>query len=223
MVRGAMTVLLSAAGAMAVTLALAVGGAPAAAAAAPKPAATPQLTAVQIEGKDIEGTLVVQLADHKRLFDNLLNEVHWMEKATPQTVAPKPDKLGPKYVVTVLSKSTPMEVYDLYPLASGGPRAHRPAIQPSGKKVDGWFYGRLTMSESLRVSGVPLKPKPDVVPGGVGGGIGENIDEPTELDPVAQMNSIMGEMRRLMLLNGAVLMVIFGGLAGIAYMIRRKV
>ena len=145
-----------------------------------------------------------------------------MANAKPQTTAPKSDKLGPKYTLTVLTRTTPMQVYDLYPLASGGPRAHRPAKQFSANKTDGWFYGRLTMSETLRVSGVPLKPKPDVVNGGIGGGIGRDLSV-EELDPVAGMNEFVVQMRRLLLLNGAVLVVILFGLASIAFLIRRRV
>ncbi|MFD0517452.1 hypothetical protein [Paractinoplanes durhamensis] len=78
------------------------------------------------------------------------------------------------------------------------------------------------MSETLRLSGVPLKAKPDVLPGGIGGGIGTDLKS-GELDPVAGMSHFLSEMRRLLLLNGAVLAVIVFGLAGIAFMIRRKV
>lgn len=219
MVRGAMTRLLSAAGAIAVAGALALGTAPAAQ-AAPKPAAKP--TSVHIKGPDLPDTLIVDPGDGARLFDTLLAEVDWMATAKPQTVAPKADKLGPKYTLTVVAKTVPLQVYDLYPMAAGGPRAHRPANQPSGKKADGWFYGRLTMSETLRLSGVPLKPKPDVVNGGIGGGVGEDI-KVADLDPVAGVNGFLSRMRELLLLNGAVLIVILFGLAGIAFLIRRRV
>jgi hypothetical protein len=124
--------------------------------------------------------------------------------------------------MTILVNDKPHQVYEMYPLASGGPRAHRPAKQPSGKKVDGWFYGRLTMSESLRVSGVPLEARADVVNGGIGGGVGESVTA-EEIDPVAQVNSYVDQMQRLFLLNGAVLVVILSGLAGIAFLIRRRV
>ncbi|MEU4240967.1 hypothetical protein [Actinoplanes sp. NPDC026619] len=209
------------AGALAVAAALSLGVAPAAH-AAPKPA--PKPTSVQIIGKDIDGTLIVDPTDGTRLFDTLLAEVNWMATATPQTTAPKADKLGPKYTVTVMVKTAPQAVYELYPMAAGGPRAHRPAKQPVINKsiTDGWFYGRLTMSETLRVSGVPLTAKPDVLPGGIGGGIGENLDT-GDLDPVAGVNQFFGQMRRLLLLNGAVLVVIIFGLGGIAFLIRRKV
>ena len=116
--------------------------APAAAQAAP-----PKPTAVTIVGKGITGKLTVQQQERAELFQLLLSEVTWLANATPQTSAPKANKLGPKYVLTVLVKNAPHQVYELYPLAAGGPRAHRPAKQPSGKKADGWFYGRLTMSE----------------------------------------------------------------------------
>ncbi|MFI5896434.1 hypothetical protein ACIA5D_40680 [Actinoplanes sp. NPDC051513] len=214
-----MTRLLSAAGAIAVAGALALGTAPAAQ-AAPKPPAKP--TSIQIKGTDVSGTLIVDQTDGTRLFDTLLAEVNWMASAKPQTVAPKADKLGPKFTLTVVAKTIPLQVYDLYPMAAGGPRAHRPANQPSGKKADGWFYGRLTMSETLRLSGVPLKARPDVVGGGIGGGVGEDISV-GELDPVAGVNGFLSRMRELLLLNGAVLIVILFGLAGIAFVIRRRV
>jgi len=219
MVRGATTRLWSAAGAIAVAAALILGTAPAAL-AAPKAPAKP--TSIQIKGKDIPGTLIVDPTDGARLFDTLLAEVNWMSTTKPQTTAPKADKLGPKYTLTVLVKTAPQQVYDLYPEAAGGPRAHRPAAQPGGAKADGWFYGRLTMGETLRLSGVPLQAKPDVVPGGIGGGVGENI-KVDDLDPIAGVNSFLGRMRDLILLNGAVLIVILFGLAGMSFLIRRKI
>jgi hypothetical protein len=219
MVRRAITRLASAGGAMAVAAVLVVGLTPVAAQAAPKPAPKPDI--VQITGEDLAGTIVVELADQDRLFENLLLEVSWMANETGQASTPKV-KLGPKYTLTVLNKAQPLQVYDLYPMAAGGPRALRPADQPGGKKAASWFYGRLTMPETLRVSGVPLKAKPDVVNGGIGGGIGENLSA-EDLDPIAEVNGFLGEMRRLFLLNGAVLISIMVGLAGIAFLIRRRV
>jgi hypothetical protein len=219
MVRGAMTRLLSAAGALAVAAALTFGAAPAAQ-AAPKAPAKP--TSIQIKGGDVPGTLIVEPSDGARLFDTLLAEVNWMSTARPQTTAPKANKLGPKYTVTVLVKTAPQQVYDLYPEAAGGPRAHRASAQPGRRVADGWFYGRLTMSETLRLSGVPLKAKPDVINGGIGGGVGENI-QVDDIDPIAGVNSFLARMRDLLLLNGAVLIVILFGLAGIAFLIRRRV
>jgi hypothetical protein len=148
--------------------------------------------------------------------------VNWLATTTPTTTKPAADKLGPKFTVTVLIKDKAAQVYDLYPNAAGGPRAFRPAKQPGGKKTPGWFYGRLTMSESLRLTGVPLKEKPDVVSGGIGGGIGEEVSD-EELDPVAVGSDVLADVRRLFLLNGAVLLVILLGLGGIAFLIRRRV
>ncbi len=218
MVRGAITRLVSAAGATAVAVALAAGAVPGVAHAAPKPA---KPTAVQVTGKGIAEPIVVQQDTTPGLYALLVNEVNWLASAKPQTSAPKSAKLGEKYTITLLVKDAPHQVYDLYPLAAGGPRAYRPAKQPSGKKAAGWFYGRLSMSESLRMSGAPLKAKPDVVHGGIGGGIGEDLKP--EVDPVESMNEVFTEVRRLFLLNGAILLVILTGLGGMAFLIRRRI
>jgi hypothetical protein len=207
-------------GALAAGFALVLSATPAGAQAKPKPPPAP--TAIQITGKGISGKLVVQKETRAALFQTLLSEVSWLANATPQTSAPNARALGPKYTVTVLAKNAPQQIYDLYPSAAGGPRAHRLARQPTGKKVDGWFYGRLTMSESLRLSGAPLKAKQDVVTGGIGGGTAEDADV-AALDPVASVDEILDQMRRLFLLNGAVLVVILFGLAGTAFLIRRRV
>ncbi|WP_370318365.1 hypothetical protein [Actinoplanes sp. ATCC 53533] len=227
--------LLSATGVLAVGAVLSAGLAPAGVAQAATPAglvtagsalaapkAPPKPTGVQIAGKFPGGKLTVQAAERPELFKRLLNEVSWLATTTPTTSKPAADKLGPKFTVTVLIKDKANQTYDLYPNAAGGPRAYRPAKQPAGKKTAGWFYGRLTMSESLRVSGVPLKEKPDVVTGGIGGGIGEDVAA-EELDPVEGVNSVLADMRRLFLLNGAVLLTILLGLGGIAFLIRRRV
>jgi hypothetical protein len=221
MVRGSITRLGTAAGTLAVPAALAIGLAPGIAQAAPKPA--PKPSGITITGQDVTDKIVIQQQDQSRLFSSLLSEVSWMATAPKgQTSAPKANKLGPKYVLTVLNKNLAVQVYELFPMAAGGPRAHRPAAQPTGKKIDAWFYGRLTMPEALRVSGVPLKAKPDVVGGGIGGGVGQDLNA-GEIDPVAGVNSFLNQMRRLLLLNGAVLAIILTGLAGIAFLIRRRI
>ena len=231
MVQGVIARLLSAAGVMVASVALSVGLAPVGAVQAAGPLAGSAVTApkaqakpttVQITGKFSGGKLTIQQADHPELFQRLLTEVNWLATAVPTASKPKADKLGPKFTMTVLIKDKATQTYDMYPNAAGGPRAFRPAKQPTGKKTAGWFYGRLTMSESLRLSGVPLKEKPDVVSGGIGGGIGEEVSA-DELDPVEGVNQFLAEFRQLFLLNGAVLLVILLGLAGIAFLIRRRV
>ena len=78
------------------------------------------------------------------------------------------------------------------------------------------------MPESLRLGGAPLDIKPDVVRGGIGGGVGTDLAA-DEVNPMEQMNQAFSEFRRLFLLNGAVLLVILTGLAGMAFLIRRRV
>ncbi|WP_328466673.1 hypothetical protein OHA21_46905 [Actinoplanes sp. NBC_00393] len=204
--------------AIAVAVVLAFGVMPAAH-AAPKPAVP---TAAELTGKGISKAIVIRQDDNPGLFQMLYDEVSWLPSEQPQTSAPNAAKLGPKYTVRLLVKDAPHQVYDLYPLAAGGPRAYRPAKQPSGKKTAGWFFGRLSMSESLRLSGAPLKAKPDVVHGGIGGGIGEDVAG-KEYDPVQSMSDVFTEVRRLFLLNGAILVIILSGLAGMAFLIRRRI
>jgi hypothetical protein len=208
----------AAAGALLAGLALLLG-ASAPAQAAPKAAAKP--TALTLGGKGIDGKLTLDAREKPGAFNQVLSEVSWLANAKPQTSAPKSNRLGPRYTLTVLVNDRPTQVYDLFPLAKGGPRAHRPAKQPTGRKSDGWFYGRLTMSESLRLSGAPLKAKPDVVTGGIGGGAGEDVDV-SQLEPPT-LPEFLAQMRQLLLLNGAVLVVILFGLGGIAFLIRRRV
>lgn len=222
MVRGTtITRLVSVAAAMTVALALAFGMTPSAAQAAPKKAPDPD--SVQISGDNITEALVVRQTERPRLFQMLLSEVSWLAGATSSTSAPKTEQLGPKFTVTVLVKDAPSQVYNLYPMAEGGPRAHRPAKQPVGKSSEGWFYGRLSMSESLRLGGAPLEAKLDAVNGGIGGGVGTDLTAAAEASPLEEMSAAFSEFRRLFLLNGAVLLVILTGLAGMAFLIRRRI
>jgi hypothetical protein len=59
--------------------------------------------------------------------------------------------------------------------------------------------------------------------GGIGGGVSEEEIQAKEIDPVENVNAFLDQMRQLFLLNGAVLVVILFGLAGMAYLIRRRV
>jgi hypothetical protein len=219
MVRGVITRFLSATGALVAAVVVTVGAAPVAAHAAPK--AKIKVTAVSISGKDMQDTKIT-LDQRPDVFELLYSEVSWLATATPQTYALKAKQLGPKYTLSVLVKDKPHQVYEMYPLAVGGPLAHRPAKQPSGKVKDGWFFGRQTMPESLRIGGVPLEPRNDLMIGGIGGGVAEQ-SQAKEIDPVENVNAFLAQMRQLFLLNGAVLVVILFGLAGMAFLIRRRV
>jgi hypothetical protein len=215
-VRGVINRILTVVTAVAVALVVTLGFAPAAG-AAPKV----KLTAITVTGDKMD-KLTVEAAKSAANYELLLSEVSWLANATPQTSAPKKNKLGPKFTVTVLAGDKPQQVYNLYPLATGGPRAHRPAKQPTGKKKDGWFFGRLSMSEALRISGVPLEARQDVLSGGIGGGLGENVAAESK-DPMDAVNGYIGQFQQLFLLNGAVLVVVLFGLAGVAFLIRRRV
>jgi hypothetical protein len=219
MVRGVITRFLSATGALVAAVVVTLGAAPVAAHAAPK--AKIKVTAVSISGKDMPDTKIT-LDQRPDVFELLYSEVSWLATATPQTYALKAKQLGPKYTLNVLVKDKPHQVYEMYPLAVGGPLAHRPAKQPSGKVKDGWFFGRQSMPESLRLGGVPLEPRTDLMIGGIGGGVAEQT-QAKEIDPVESVNTFLTQMRQLLLLNGAVLVVILFGLAGISFLIRRRV
>ncbi|MEG3633446.1 hypothetical protein [Micromonospora palythoicola] len=137
-----------------------------------------------------------------------------------QSGGPKKADLGPKYTVMVLAGDAPKQTYDLYPKAVGGPRVYRPAKQPDRKVSAAWYLGRVSMSETLRTAGVPLERTYEAVSGGVGGG--ERIIPEEALNPAQDINEAFSDLRRLLLLNVAVVMVITVGLAGIALLIRRR-
>ncbi len=214
---------------------LSVGVLPVAATAAPRQvAAAPapvregdaqRPSAVKVTGSGLDGDVVIQDKARPEVFQALLAQVAWADRLAPQTGAPPEDKLGPKYTLTVLAQDTPRQVFDLYPLAAGGPRLFRPEQQPVGKAEAGWFYGRLTMSEALRVSGAPLPLQDGEMTGGVGGG-SSRIDAggPPQLAPPAvDVQQVVTDFRRLFLLNGAVALAIALGLAGMSWLIRRKI
>jgi hypothetical protein len=215
--RGGRARLIALAGFLLAAAVVALGLLPAAAQAAPR-----KPTAIQIVGAGLPGgKVIIRAKDKPQLFSMMLSEVSWLATATPQTSAPRTSALGPKYTVTVLVRNSAQQVYDLYPSAVGGPRAHRPSKQPTGKKADGWFFGRLTMSETLRLAGAPLVAKTDVITGGIGGGVPTDVVNDVASPPT--VTEMIAQLRQLLLLNGAVLIVIVAGMGGIAYLIRRKV
>jgi hypothetical protein len=194
-------------------LSLALGDA---AYAAPPPAPT----AVTITGDGIVKALTVRAEADRTLFNAMLDQVDWLTGAG-QTSSPSPGDLGPKYTIVVLVDDAPKRSYDLYPLAKGGPRAFRPAKQPDQRNASpAWFFGRLSMSETLRAAGVPLPEQRDVMTGGIGGG--ERVIPDKALNPGKDLNDLLGELRQLMLLNAGVIIMITLGLAGISLLVRRR-
>ncbi|MCW3841524.1 hypothetical protein ONA70_15590 [Micromonospora yasonensis] len=218
MVRKVRRLLVAVAGAVIATAcAFALAG-PAAAQAAPKPKLAP--AGVDITGDKLDEPLQLRADKHPAEVNAVVDQVKWLG-ATGQQRGPKAEDLGPKYTVVLIYAGTPTKTYDLYPLAKGGPRVYRPAKQPDLSKTRaGWFYGRLTMSEALRAAGVPLERQYDTLSGGIGGG--ERVIPEESLDPVQDIDAAMGELQRLLLLNVGVMVVITGGLAGIALLVRRR-
>jgi hypothetical protein len=175
---------------------------------------------VDITGDKLDEPLRLRADAHAAEVNAIHDQVKWLG-ADGQQRGPKAEELGPKYTVVLLYADTPTKTYDLYPLAKGGPRVYRPAKQPDLSKTRaGWFYGRLTMSESLRAAGVPLERQFDTLSGGVGGGDRAIPEE--SLDPVQDIDTAMGELQQLLLLNVGVIVIITGGLAGIALLVRRR-
>lgn len=192
------------------------------ASAAPTPSPTASTSnvsnAIAIEGEGLTSTLTITAADRQRDFEALLSEVDWLLVRPGVTKSPAPDKLGPKYTVTVLADGVAKQQYDLYPLATGGPRAYRSDKQPDKRKVTAaWFYGRLSMPATLRTAGVPLSGV-SLPPGAGGGGGGGATGE-----QVQNLDSMFGQWRGVVALNGAVALLIAAGLFAIAFGIRRKV
>ncbi|MFC7546145.1 hypothetical protein [Plantactinospora sp. GCM10030261] len=176
--------------------------------AAPRP--TP--TSVTISGTGLGEPLVVHAKEDEALFAALLGQVSWLSGAG-QGGAPKDADLGHKYTLVVDVEGAAKQTYDLYPLAKGGPRACRPGRTPA------WFYGRLNMSETLRAAGVPLPEQAESITGGFGGG-DSLVDE--DVDPKQNLDRVLGELRRLFLLNAGLIVVLTLGIGGIALLVRRR-
>jgi hypothetical protein len=184
---------------------------------APKP---PKPTALTLKSEGM-ADITVTAAEKPRLFADLLEEVSYLSAAGGQIAAPKPASLGRKYTVNIQYDNKPRFTYDLYPLANGGPKAYRPAAQPDKKKTSAaWFLGRMTMSEALRIAGAPIPEKPDVMSGGIGGGA--RVIPEDSLPTGRDLDSLLAELRRLMLLNGGVVLVVLFMLAGVALIIRHR-
>ncbi len=111
-------------------------------------------TLITISGTLVKTPVTVHAETQADLFNEMLRQLSWMQTAagTPMQIAT--NQLGPKYTVTISAAGDPEQVYDLYPVATGGPRAFRPAAQPLGKSSDAWFYASLSLPSLLRSAGV---------------------------------------------------------------------
>ncbi|MFD0822842.1 hypothetical protein ACFQ0D_31980 [Micromonospora zhanjiangensis] len=219
--------LAAACSAVALTVATVAGAAAAAApraavtgttATAPKPGPKAPLS-VRISGEQMGEPLVIRAETDETLYDAVFDQVSWMGGAG-QARALSAEDLGVKYTVLVFSGDVATQTYDLYPFAKGGPRACRPAKQPGRTGTAAWFYGRLNMPETLRAAGVPLAERPGTVTGGIGGGVA--VERAETLDPGKDVDRVLGDLQRVLLLNAGVVIAITAGLAAIALLIRRR-
>lgn len=217
MVRKVRRLLTVVAGAAVLACSLALTGTTAAQ-AAPKPKLAP--AGVDITGDQLDQPLQLRADTKPAEVTMIIDQVTWLG-TTGQLRGPAAKDLGPKYTVVVLAAGSPQHTYDLFPLAKGGPRVYRPAKQPDlSHPRAGWFLGRLNMSETLRAVGVPLAPRFDTLSGGIGGG--DRVLPEEALDPAEGLDTALGELQRLLLLNIGVVLVITVGLAGIALLVRRR-
>jgi len=113
-------------------------------------------TTISIQGAGLPDTITIGQGADADLFNRLLHQVGWMATQGGNPMKPDPAKLGPKYTVTVSAGSKPLQRYELYPEAAGGPKAFRPADQPTSRVAEGWFYVSLSVPELLHAAGVPL-------------------------------------------------------------------
>lgn len=188
----------------------------AAAAPTPSPSPSPQpVKTVQISGDGLSKPIVIASDRDPQRQAAVRAEVDWLANQPGVTQSPPADKLGPMYTVVLSTDGKPLEKYELYPLAVGGPRAYRPADQPDERQVaEGWFYGRLSMPTTLIAAGVPMDGVP-LDPGGEGGGA--LASEPPDLE------GMLGSWRNFMGLNLAVVIVVAAGVFALAYVLRRQV
>ncbi|GAB7047618.1 hypothetical protein [Catenuloplanes indicus] len=177
-------------------------------------------TAVILSGDDLDGSVEITEEDGDELFDAMLSQVSWLTGENGRAAVPDRSTLGPKYTVIIRYGDKDRYAYDLYPLAEGGPRAFRPGEQPDGRATEAWFFGRLNMPNALRLAGAPLPETTDVMTGGIGGG--ERINEQQAVDPAGDLFAGMGGLRGMLAVNVGVLLLITGGLAGIAFLARRR-
>jgi len=113
-------------------------------------------TAVAITGPGLAEPISLDATSQPDLFNRLLHQVSWMAGGGGDLIKPEPATLGPKYVLTVLSNDKPVQAYDVYPRATGGPKAFRPSGQPQGKTSDAWFHVSMSVPELLHAAGVPV-------------------------------------------------------------------
>jgi hypothetical protein len=184
----------------------------------------PSVTSVTVDGPGISAPLAIRNDTDQQLFALLMSEVNWLATRPGNAPDPEPATLGPRYRLLIRVNEISNQVYDLYPLAAGGPRVFRPADQPSKRKTTAaWFYGRVSMPETLRAAGVPLF-LPDAGNGAPGGQGGGGVLEPALVKPTPEKTSlreILGVWQRQMLALAGGALVLLLMIGGAARLVRR--
>jgi hypothetical protein len=113
-------------------------------------------TSLTIVGVGMTAPITIRSDAQQALFSSVLRQVSWMSGRSGDFAKPDLTGLGPKYTLTIFNRGVAAGIYELYPEAAGGPRAHRPARQPKGNTAEAWFYATVTLPSVLRTAGVPL-------------------------------------------------------------------
>jgi hypothetical protein len=138
-------------------LAVATGTSVAAVPVAPRPAwAADPTDSLSIEGDGLSEPIVVRPVSRGDLFSLLLAHVSGMVTGAGDVMTVDRGGLGPRYTVMLWVRTTPAHTLDVYPVASGGPRGHRPAASRPAKVTEAWFYAPVDLPYLLRLTGVPL-------------------------------------------------------------------
>jgi hypothetical protein len=187
----------------------------------PVPAWANGADAVTIRGDDLPDPIVVRASNAPQLTAALHAEVSWLVGRSATADEPDPDTVGPRYVIEVHIDGEVRHRYELYPLAEGGPRVFRPEEQPGGRTADpAWYFGRLSMPDTLYAAGIEVPGAQPRMPGGGGGG-GEPL--PRATPPPAGADGMMAAWREGVLLTALAALAIIIGLALVALLIRTKV
>jgi hypothetical protein len=208
--------------ALAVSVASAVCAALAVLAPADPAQAADAPDSLTIVGPGISLPISITANAQRDLFSSVLRQVSWMSRREGDFAKSDPKTLGPAYTVTVCINGMAAQVYDVYPEAAGGPRAHRPEAQPKGQVADAWFYATVTLPSVLRSAGVPLAAP--VTSGPAGAMAYEDPYQPAAVSmPVsASLNRELGQIRLALAITAAAAAVVLLMLFGAARASRRR-
>lgn len=178
---------------------------------------TPAPDQLVLSGEALPEPLVVRFADAPRLAGAIHQEVNWL-RGRSTSAQLEEDALGPAYVLDIHVDGEARHRFFLYPLSEGGPRIYRPADQPGDRTVrEAWYYGRLSMPDTLAAVGADIAGAQPRVPSAGGGG---GTADPSVF---GSDRGLIETMREGLQLTALIAVCIAAGLAAIALLIRRKV